>query len=178
MPFYQLKHTQKIPASIVEAWKFISSPINLKEITPGYLGFEVTGDTDISKMYPGMIITYKVSPLFGIKLNWMTEITHVKYNEYFVDEQRIGPYKFWHHQHKIVAIEGGVLMTDIVTYQPPLGFLGAIANAVMIKKQLKQIFDFRTVAIEKRFGQYSLPKQNEGFDKLTLPTITVANILN
>lgn len=80
-------------------------------------------------MYPGMIITYKVSPLFGIKLNWMTEITHVKDFEYFVDEQRAGPFKLWHHQHKLKQIEGGVLMTDIVTYEPPLGLLGSIANS-------------------------------------------------
>jgi ligand-binding SRPBCC domain-containing protein len=107
-------------------------------------------------MYPGMIITYKVSPLFGIKLNWMTEITHVKELEYFVDEQRIGPYSMWHHQHKIEAIEGGVLMTDIVTYQPPMGILGAMANTVLIKKQLQKIFDFRTLALERKYGKFNL----------------------
>ena len=101
-----------------------------------------------------MIITYKVSPLLGIKLNWVTEITHVKDHEYFVDEQRIGPYAMWHHQHKIEPITGGVLMTDIVTYQPPMGFLGAMANSLFIKRQLKQIFDFRTVALEKRYGKF------------------------
>ena len=153
MPFYQFEQTQKIPASIDAVWNFISSPNNLKEITPNYLGFQVTSKTDDSIMYPGMIITYKVSPLLGIKLNWMTEITQVKSKEYFVDEQRVGPYKLWHHQHKIVAIEGGVLMTDIVTYQPPFGFLGAIANSLIIKNKLKEIFDFRTLAVEKRFGK-------------------------
>lgn len=153
MAFYQLEQTQKIPASIDAVWDFISSPMNLKEITPDYLGFEVTSNNNENKMYPGMIITYKVSPLFGIKLSWMTEITHVKDKEYFVDEQRVGPYSLWHHQHKIVAIEGGVLMTDIVTYQPPFGFLGAIANTLIIKNKLKEIFDYRTVAVEKRFGK-------------------------
>ncbi len=153
MAFYQLEQTQKIPASLDAVWDFISSPMNLKEITPDYLGFEVTSNNNENKMYPGMIITYKVSPLFGIKLSWMTEITHVKDKEYFVDEQRVGPYSLWHHQHKIVAIEGGVLMTDIVTYQPPFGFLGAIANTLIIKNKLKEIFDYRTVAVEKRFGK-------------------------
>lgn len=154
MAFYQLIKTQKLPASVHDIWEFISSPANLKEITPEHMGFTVTSTTSIDKMYPGMIITYKVSPLFGIKLDWMTEITHVRELEYFVDEQRIGPYKLWHHQHKIEAIEGGVLMTDIVTYEPPLGFLGAIANTLMIKKQLQQIFDYRTIALEKRFGKF------------------------
>ncbi len=156
MAFYQLIKTQKLPASISEIWSFISAPANLKEITPKHMGFIVTGSTVEEKMYPGMIITYKVSPLLGIKLNWVTEITHVKNFEYFVDEQRIGPYSMWHHQHKIEAIEGGVLMTDIITYQPPMGILGALANSLLIKNQLQQIFDYRTVALEKRFGKFIL----------------------
>ena len=101
-----------------------------------------------------MIISYKVSPVLGIKMTWVTEITQVKEKEYFVDEQRVGPYSVWHHEHKIEAIEGGVLMTDIVSYKPPFGILGSIANSILIKKQLKEIFDFRTVAMEKMFGKY------------------------
>lgn len=156
MAFYQLIKTQKLPSSINEIWDFISSPANLKEITPEHMGFIVTSSIGGEKMYSGMIITYKVSPLLGIKLNWVTEITHVKDFEYFVDEQRIGPYAMWHHQHKIEAIEGGVLMTDIVTYQPPMGILGALAHSLFIKNQLKQIFDYRTIALEKKFGKYSI----------------------
>jgi ligand-binding SRPBCC domain-containing protein len=156
MAFYQLIKTQKLPITKKVIWDFISSPVNLKEITPEHMGFIVTSNTGEEKMYPGMIITYKVSPLLGIKLNWMTEITQVKDLEYFVDEQRIGPYSMWHHQHKIEAIEGGVLMTDIVTYEPPFGFLGALANLLLIRKQLEQIFDYRTVALEKRFGKFIL----------------------
>lgn len=156
MVFYQLIKTQKLPISKEVIWDFISSPANLKEITPEHMGFIVTSNTGEAKMYPGMIITYKVSPLLGIKLNWVTEITQVKDMEYFVDEQRIGPYSMWHHQHKIEAIEGGVLMTDIITYEPPFGFLGALANFLLIRKQLEQIFDYRTVALEKRFGKFIL----------------------
>jgi len=160
MAFYQLNKTQQLPASISEVWDFISLPANLKEITPKQMGFSLTHNTGIGKMYPGMIIAYKVSPLFGINLTWVTEITHVKDREYFVDEQRIGPYQLWHHQHKIEAIEGGVEMTDVVTYQPPFGFLGAIANTLFIKGQLKQIFDYRTMALEKRFGKYSFSSKS------------------
>lgn len=155
MAFYQLNKTQKLPASISDVWDFISSPANLKEITPDHMGFIVTSNSGSEKMYPGMIITYKVSPLPGIRLNWVTEITQVKDQSYFIDEQRIGPYYFWHHQHKIEPIAGGVLMTDIVTYCPPLGIIGAIANSLFIKKQLQQIFDYRTVALEKRFGEFT-----------------------
>lgn len=153
MGFYQLHTTQKIPATIDEAWDFISAPANLKKITPSYMGFDITSKHAGEKMYPGMIITYKVSPVFGIKMNWVTEITHVKEKEYFVDEQRSGPYSIWHHEHKIEPIEGGVLMTDIVSYKPPLGFLGSIANSLLIKKQLKEIFDFREKALIKIFGE-------------------------
>lgn len=154
MPFYQFTTTQKIPIDKNEIWSFISSPQNLKEITPEYMGFDITNNIVEGVMYAGMIITYKVSPIFNIKLNWMTEITQVRDFEYFVDEQKIGPYKLWHHQHRIEAIEGGVLMTDIVTYHPPFGFLGSIVNALVIKKKLKEIFDFRTLALEKRFGKF------------------------
>lgn len=154
MAFYQFTATQKIPATVEQVWDFISSPKNLKEITPAYMGFEITGANLPEKMYPGMIISYKVSPLLGIKMTWVTEITHVEHHRYFVDEQRMGPYAMWHHQHKIEAIEGGVQMTDIVSYQPPLGFLGVIANALFIRGKLKEIFDFRTVAVEKKFGKY------------------------
>jgi ligand-binding SRPBCC domain-containing protein len=152
MAFYQLFKRQKLPVTVREVWNFISSPDNLKEITPGNMGFIVTSNNGSEKMYPGMIITYEVSPILGIKLNWMTEITQVKDYEYFVDEQKVGPYSIWHHQHKIEPVDDGVLMTDIVTYQPPYGFIGALANSMVIKNRLQQIFDYRSIALEKRFG--------------------------
>ena len=153
MGFYQLHKTQKIPATIDKVWDFISSPANLKKITPEYMGFNITSKMLSEKMYPGMIISYKVSPVLGIKMTWVTEITQVKEKEYFVDEQRVGPYSMWHHEHKIEPVEGGVLMTDIVSYKPPFGFLGSIANSLLIKNQLEEIFEFRTVAMEKMFGR-------------------------
>ena len=156
MGFYQLHKTQKVPASIDKVWDFISSPANLKKITPEYMGFNITSKLLSEKMYPGMIISYKVSPVLGIKMTWVTEITQVKEKEYFVDEQRVGPYSMWHHEHKIEPIEGGVLMTDIVSYKPPFGILGSIANSILIKNQLKEIFDFRTLAMEKMFGKFEL----------------------
>ncbi|MCX8010825.1 MAG: SRPBCC family protein [Ignavibacteria bacterium] len=155
MGFYQFIRLQKIPASIDEIWDFISSPKNLKEITPEYMGFEITSKTPLGKMYSGMIISYKVKPIFRLKMTWVTEITHIKEKEYFVDEQRIGPYKMWHHEHKIEPIENGVLMTDIVSYKPPFGILGSLANELFIKKQLNEIFDYRRMILEKKFGKYA-----------------------
>lgn len=150
---YQLEQKQLIPANVEEVWEFISNPNNLKEITPDYLGFKVTSKMSQNTMYAGMIITYIVKPILGIPITWMTEITHVVDKQYFVDEQRIGPYKMWHHQHKIETTDKGVLMTDIVTYVPPLGVLGRIAHFLFIKKQLMGIFEYRTKAVENRFGK-------------------------
>ena len=152
MAFYQFHQQQIIPATIDEVWDFISSPANLKEITPDYMGFDITSGDLPEKMYEGMIISYKVAPLLGIKTTWVTEITHIRDKEYFVDEQRVGPYTLWHHQHFIESTEAGVLMKDIVSYEPPLRFLGAIANWLMVRKKLKEIFDYRTEAIIRRFG--------------------------
>ena len=151
MGFYQFKRTQEINASIDEIWKFISDPSNLKLITPDYMRFDITSEDIPSKMYEGMIISYKVSPLLGIKTTWVTEITHLKENSYFVDEQRVGPYKIWHHQHMIQPMEKRTLMTDIVSYQPPLGFLGSIANELIIKGKLNEIFEYRAKALDEIF---------------------------
>ena len=153
MKSFHLTFRQKIPVSIEEAWDFFSSPLNLSRITPAEMAFEVTSDlSSIDKMYPGMIITYKVSPMLGIKLDWMTEITQVEELKYFIDEQRFGPYKFWHHQHHFKAIDGGVEMYDILTYGLPMGFLGNIANSIFVAGKLQQIFDFRRKKVEELFG--------------------------
>ena len=154
MAFYQFNKQQKINCSIDELWQFISSPSNLKEITPDYMGFDIVTKNLPDKMYPGMVICYKVSPLLGIKTTWVTEITQLVEKKYFVDEQRVGPYSIWQHQHIIEPIENGTLMTDIVSYAPPLGFIGAIANSLIIKNKLNEIFDYRTEAVEKRYGIY------------------------
>ncbi len=153
MAFYQLRTAQRIPASLDEVWDFISSPANLQKITPREMGFEITSGDLPDKMYEGMIISYRVRPLLGIPTTWVTEITHVRDRKYFVDEQRVGPYSLWHHEHHVEAIEGGVLMRDIVSYRPPLGFLGAMANTIIIKRKLREIFSYREKALEERFGK-------------------------
>jgi len=151
MAFYQLFKTQIVNGSIEDVWDFISSPKNLKKITPDYMGFEINSQNLPEKMYPGMIISYIVKPVLGIKMLWVTEITHIEEMRYFVDEQRIGPYSMWHHQHFIEPSGQGVLMTDIVSYSPPLGFLGALANSLFISKQLNSIFDYRENILRQLF---------------------------
>jgi ligand-binding SRPBCC domain-containing protein len=149
---YTLKIIQKIPVTLDKAWNFFSNPVNLADITPGNLDFNIVSPPRAEKMYAGQIIEYKVSPVLGIPLYWMTEITHVEEGKYFVDEQRFGPYSLWHHQHHFTTIQGGVEMMDIVHYKLPFWVLGDIAQRFFVKQQLKNIFDFRFQKVEKLFG--------------------------
>ena len=151
---YSIKTVQKIPITLTEAWAFFSKPDNLKQITPADLGFNIISKHHGETMYPGQVIEYKISPLLGIPLYWMTEITHVADQKYFVDEQRFGPYSLWHHQHHFKTIEGGVEMTDIVHYKLPLFFIGDIAHTLFVKAQLQKIFDYRFDAVEQKFGKW------------------------
>jgi len=151
---YRLKTIQNIPVSLPEAWDFFSKPKNLAEITPRELDFNIISLYHGEEMYPGQIIEYKVKPLLGIPVYWMTEITHVEKEKYFVDEQRFGPYILWHHQHHFKSITGGVEMTDIVHYKIPFGFLGDIAQWLFVRKNLEKIFEFREKAVEQRFGRF------------------------
>ncbi len=151
---YSLTTVQKLPVSLETAWDFFSRPSNLKEITPSNLGFHIISRHHGERMYAGQIIEYKVSPLLGIPLYWMTEITQVEPLKYFIDEQRYGPYSLWHHQHHFRAIEGGVEMTDIVHYKVPFWFLGDIANGILVKGELRKIFDFRFRKAEDVLGKW------------------------
>ena len=149
-----IKTVQKIPISIEAAWEFFSNPANLQAITPPKMRFRIISTYHGDRMYPGQIIEYKVAPVAGLPLYWMTEITHVESRKYFVDEQRFGPYALWHHQHHFKEIAGGVEMTDIVNYRMPLGFIGRIVNGLFVRNELKTIFDFRSAKVEELFGQW------------------------
>ena len=153
MKIYQLRKKQQLNASIETAWDFFSSPVNLKVITPDYLGIEITSQQEDKKMYPGMIITYQVSPLAGIKMNWATEITHIKEYESFVDEQRIGPYYMWHHEHHFTENNQGVLMEDIVTYARPWYGFGDIGHSMIVKPRLEEIFNYRYESADMLFNE-------------------------
>ena len=148
----ELYFTQQLPISLDEAWSFFSNPVNLKEITPPHMGFVVTSKHHGEHMYPGQIIRYIVKPVLGIPLKWCTEITHVVEKKYFIDEQRFGPYAFWHHQHHFTAVEDGVLMEDILNYKMPLGFLGDLVDSVFVNNEVKGIFSYRKKVLTERFG--------------------------
>lgn len=151
MGFYQLYAKQLIPAPLDAVWDFISSPVNLKLIAPPQMGFEIVTQSLPDRMMAGMIIEYRVKPMAGIPTTWVTEITQVRDKEYFIDVQQVGPFAFWHHQHILEQQENGVLMTDIISYKPPLGLLGSLANLLFVRRQLESIFTHRKRAIENIF---------------------------
>ncbi len=151
MKLYQLIAKQSLPISMDAAWDFLSNPANLKTITPEHMGFNILSGAD-RPMFAGQIIQYKVSPFPLFTTKWVTEITHVEKGEYFVDEQRFGPYSLWHHKHFLHPIDGGVLMEDIIDYKLPLGILGQFANPLLVQKQLKQIFGYREQKLSALFG--------------------------
>lgn len=151
MKLYRLEKKQLLPITLTEAWDFFSNPANLKLITPSSLGLEFTSELP-ERTYAGLLITYRVRPVLGIALNWVTEITHVDEPHSFIDEQRFGPYRFWHHRHLFTEIEGGVEVRDLVHYGLPMGALGRLANTLVVRRQLEDIFSFRSSFLEKHFG--------------------------
>ncbi|MDA9597164.1 SRPBCC family protein [Flavobacteriaceae bacterium] len=153
MKLYRLHEKQNLPINMEEAWTFLSDPKNLKTITPDYMGFKILGG-EKKMMYPGQIIKYIVTPVLGIPTHWVTEITHVKQGEYFVDEQRFGPYDLWHHKHFIRPIKNGIEMEDIIDYKIPLGILGQMVHPIIVKPKLKEIFDYRQKKLVELFGVY------------------------
>ena len=152
MKIYTKRSAQKIPITLDEAWDFLSNPKNLKIITPEYMGFNIISGAE-RKMYAGQIIQYVVTPILGIKAKWVSEITQVIDKEYFIDEQRFGPYAFWHHKHFVKEIEGGVEMEDIIDYKVPMGILGQLVHPFLVKPKLEEIFEYRRKKLIELFGE-------------------------
>jgi ligand-binding SRPBCC domain-containing protein len=157
MKIYTFRSVQNLPITVDQAWEFISNPKNLKVITPDYMGF-VTLSGDEKPLYAGQLIQYIVTPLLGIPMKWVTEITNVEEKKYFVDQQLFGPYSLWHHKHFIKEIPGGVEMEDIVDYKVPLGILGQMVHPFLVKPKLNEIFEYRQKKLIALFGEY---KQQE-----------------
>ncbi|WP_298368754.1 SRPBCC family protein [uncultured Lutibacter sp.] len=151
---YRLSSKQQLPISMDKAWEFLSNPANLKEITPTYMSFDIISGAD-RPMFAGQIIQYIVTPILGIKTTWVTEITHVVNKQYFVDEQRFGPYALWHHKHFIKPVKGGVEMEDIIDYKVPFGILGRLVHPILVKPKLQEIFKYRQAKLIELFGDYN-----------------------
>ncbi|MGB8376784.1 MAG: SRPBCC family protein [Salegentibacter sp.] len=163
MKIYTLHKSQNLPIPLEKAWNFLSDPANLKKITPPYMGFDIVSGAD-RKMFPGQIIQYIVTPVAGIKTRWVTEITHVKELEYFVDEQRFGPYALWHHKHFLKEIDGGVQMEDIIDYAMPFGPFGRMAQPFLVRPKLEEIFEFRREKLKEFLGEFPEEKEKRTAD--------------
>lgn len=150
MKLYHLHQKQFLPITLNEAWDFFSRPQNLEKITPPWLTFQIRSEVP-AKMYAGMIVEYKIRDATGLPMSWVTEITQVNEPYLFVDEQRFGPYKFWHHQHHFHEVDGGIEAEDLVHYAMPFGPVGQWVHALYVKRQLRQIFAFRKQFLEERY---------------------------
>ncbi|OFX27612.1 MAG: hypothetical protein A2041_03060 [Bacteroidetes bacterium GWA2_31_9b] len=150
---YKIRKTQQIPINISRAWDFFSKPENMGLITPSYMKFSIISRSDVGDMYPGMIITYTISPVLDIKIKWATEITQIKKHKYFIDNQIKGPYTIWHHEHHFNEIENGIEMTDILFYDLPYGFIGRFVHEIFVKKKVEEIFSYREHKIKELFGK-------------------------
>jgi ligand-binding SRPBCC domain-containing protein len=142
MGVHRLEARQVLAVSLDEAWDFFSNPANLSELTPPSMRFEVTSPLP-DRVYAGLVVTYRVRPFLGLPVRWVTEISQVEPGRFFVDDQRMGPYRFWHHQHHFREVAGGVEMRDIVHYALPLGLLGDAMNALLVRPQLDEVFSYR-----------------------------------
>ncbi len=148
----RLEFTTTVPRPLAETWNFFSRPENLEKLTPEDVSFDIRSPVSGVEMYEGMVIQYRVSPFPGFSTDWITEITQIKYHEHFIDDQRVGPFALWHHQHFFRAVdEGTTEMTDILHYQAPLGFLGTIADKLFVHRQVTGIFAAREEAISRLF---------------------------
>lgn len=147
---YTLERRQILPVSLEEAWRFFSNPSNLVKITPPDMDFRITSPP-CEETYAGQIITYTVRPLMRVAVSWTAEITHVERPNFFVDEQRFGPYRFWHHQHRFSEVEGGVEMHDLVHYLLHHDHLVGLINRLIVAPRLRRIFDYRSRKLQELF---------------------------
>lgn len=146
----RLESTLIIPGSIEEVWDFFSSPANLEKITPRSMNFKILTPLP-ERMYEGLLIAYKVSPFPFIRVSWVTEISRIRENEYFIDEQRKGPYSIWHHEHHFKVVDNGVEMKDILYYSMPAGIIGKWMEKLVVEKRVRQIFEYREKRVSELF---------------------------
>lgn len=154
MKIFQIKQRQNLKISLSEAWDFFSNPRNLMKITPPELKMRTISEVP-EKMYRGEIITYTIKPLLGLPMTWVSEITHVRDMSEFIDEQRFGPYAFWHHLHTLIEVNGGIQVGDLVHYGLPFGPFSSMVNDLLVKKQLDKIFNHRSCVLRDKFGEIS-----------------------
>jgi ligand-binding SRPBCC domain-containing protein len=147
-----LSFEQTLPITLEEAWAFFSTPKNLNLLTPPDIHFKILNDVP-DKMYAGTMIVYEIKLFLNLKFNWVTEITVVDGGNYFVDEQRKGPYNIWHHEHHFTKTDAGVLMSDKLYYDIGKSAFGWLAGKLFVHKKVAGIFEYRRKRLEELFGK-------------------------
>jgi hypothetical protein len=146
---YHFTRRQRIARSRDEVFGFFENPLNLEAVTPAFLRFKTLTPPPI-QMAVGALIDYELR-LYGVPIRWRTRIDEFDPPRRFVDTQRRGPYRRWHHAHEFVEVDDGTLMIDRVEYELPLGPLGSLANTLFVRRSLKQIFDYRRDGVDQMF---------------------------
>lgn len=147
----RLQRQQTVPRPIEEVFDFFKKPENLARLTPPSLGFHILTPSPI-RMREGALIDYTVRPL-GWPMRWTSLITRYEEPYVFVDEQIRGPYAYWHHTHTFCKVADGTQITDEVLYALPGGPLAPLADAWIVRGQLRQIFDYRERAVRDIFAR-------------------------
>lgn len=150
MKIHRIHQSQFLPLTLDEAWQFFATPKNLEAMTPDFLNFRILSEVP-DVVHSGLMIEYRIRAVFGIPMRWLTEIKHVEKLTRFVDEQRIGPFPFWYHEHRFLPVEGGIVMEDEVHYVMPWSVLGSFIHWIFIRGRLREIFRFRKSYLEERF---------------------------
>lgn len=154
-----LEREHWIPRPLEEIFTFFGNAENLERITPPWLNFQILSRRPI-QMAVGARIVYQMR-WHGVPMRWTTEIVEWKPPFGFVDSQLKGPYRLWHHSHSFTTQRNGTLMKDLVRYELPFGWLGRIAHALTVRRNLAEIFDYRFRAIDEIFGD---PEHQRGVD--------------
>jgi ligand-binding SRPBCC domain-containing protein len=148
--YYELTDRFIVKADEKQTWSFFSSAENLPAITPPWLAFTIKTPAPI-RIENDALLDYTIKWL-GIPIKWRTRIIEWEPPRMFIDLQLRGPYVLWHHQHVFTPCDGGTLCSDRVLYKLPLGWLGRPAQALVVKKQLLEIFRYRRKVIADRLG--------------------------
>lgn len=140
-PEYCLTRQQWVEGSLDEVFAFFQNPHNLARITPDWLGFGIRRMSTQS-IEAGAIISYRLRWL-RIPYTWRTLVVEWTPPERFIDSALRSPFISWRHTHSFEAAGGGVLMHDCVRYRVPFGPIGMAVHALIVRRQLGAIFDYR-----------------------------------
>ena len=157
MKLERIQTIQRLPIQVEEAWDFFTSPGNLSLITPPWLDYRLSSNPP-EYMHPGTLYSAQIRPFPGISMQWITEITYIRPPSLFITDQRVGPFKVWHHEYHFREHADGVELEDIVQYGLPLGPIGSLVHDLYVRRKLHEVFTYRAQSLERRFGAVSRQK--------------------